>query len=153
MKKRVAVIGIIIFCFWIMGCSNMIDGMYDNDKAIKDTSNSYNLGEETQNIEGLNYLGTVEFEGMDTIWKYETTEKETLKISFSLNIEAGEAKLVYISPEGDIQTLVDKSTDSMIYQEIELEKGLNRIKVMAKNKAKLDLTLQVSSGELKRLGF
>ncbi|BCJ92765.1 hypothetical protein acsn021_03340 [Anaerocolumna cellulosilytica] len=155
MKKKLLCLGI---AFLLVGCSrNYMSSLYSNDKEIVSESNSFSVDEETQNIEGQQYSGSLVLEGMDTIWKYDAKEDMNIDISYELSVNKGKAKLVLISPDDACETIVENN-EKAEQKELEtvtvtLKKGENRIKLVAADKAQIDLDLSVDKGEFNKVGI
>lgn len=154
--KKVIICVVIVMLF--SACSNNpMNSLYTNDKKISSDSNSYNLNDETQNIEGQKYSGSYEFEGMDTLWKYEVERDCEIDISYLLTVTKGKAKLVLISPDGTLTTItenVDNSKQNGLDNiSLSLQKGENRIKLIAANKAHIEIEVQINEGEFEKLGM
>lgn len=49
---------------------------------------------------------------MDTIWEYECESDTTIDISYSLSTSSGKSKIVLISPDGDLTTIVENIDNS-----------------------------------------
>lgn len=149
---------IIIFTLVCTGCGlSPMKSLYSKDSKISSASNSFNLNSEEQSIDTEGYTGKLEFEGMDTIWKFETEKDAEIKISYLLSVRSGKAKLVLINPECEVEILVENK-DNTIQEQLEmirvsLKKGENRIKLVASDKAKIDIKLQIDVGELNKIGF
>ncbi|MGF7059655.1 hypothetical protein [Brassicibacter mesophilus] len=157
MKKLIIVYGIIITLLFA-GCGmNYMSSQYSNDSKISSDANSFNLNSEEQLIDGQEYIGKLEFEGMDTIWRYNAESDMDIKLSCLLSVNKGKAKLVFINSAGELETLAE-SKDNIVQNDMEtitvsLKKGENRIKIVASNKAQIELKLNVDVGELNKIGF
>jgi len=132
----------------VTGCS--INNLYNNTKALQKDSNTYNLDEESQRVESQMYEGSITFEGVSTIWRYEV--EETTEIDFNINMESnsGRAKIILLKPDGEIEVLIEHDADSMTSNEVfslNLEPGLNRIRVVAADKAEIKLVTTCEYGE------
>ena len=141
---------VIVFAMMVMvtGCS--INNLYNNTKALQKDSNTYNLDEESQRVESQMYEGSITFEGVSTIWRYEV--EETTEIDFNINMESdsGRAKIILLKPDGEIEVLIEHDKDSMTSNEVfslNLEPGLNRIRVVAADKAEIKLVTTCEYGE------
>lgn len=142
----------------LSGCSNnSMNLVYTNDKEIANDSNSYNLTDDKQNIDGQVYTGEFEFEGMDTLWTYETDQDCKIDISYLLSLSRGKAKLVLITPDGAVTNIVENTNnskkDKLTTISLSLLKGENRIKLIAANKAQIELEVQIDQGDFEKLGW
>lgn len=156
MKKIVLVC--IVMLVVLSGCSsNMMNGLYKNDERILSTNNSYNLNGEEQEIDGQTYKGNVEFEGMDTIWVYKAESNCEIEMSYLLSVLEGKAKLVLIASDGTLTTIAENTNKSkdeeLTVTSLSLLAGENRIKLIAANKAQIELEIQSEVGEFSKLGM
>lgn len=148
----------ILLVLILSGCSNnSMNTLYSNDKKIASDSNSFNLNSDKQSIDGQAYNGKLEFEGMDTLWKYKADKDYKIDISYLLSVAKGKAKLVLIYPDGTV-TNIEENTDKAKPNELSttsltLLKGENRIKLVGANKAQIDLEVKISEGEFEKLGM
>ena len=148
--------------FGVMVCascaSTSMADMYDNDSKIADNSNSYNLINCEQHIDGQNYQCRIEkLEGMDTVWTYDAAEDVSAELSYSVSVYNGKMKLVLIAPDDSLTTIAEITAEtasgaSQKYT-VHLKKGKNRIKVVAAKDTKLDIELSIPIGEFEELGF
>lgn len=131
--------------------------IYSNDKKIANDSNSYNLTDDKQNIDGQIYTGEFEFEGMDALWTYKTEQDCKIDISYLLSLSRGKAKLVLITPDGAVTNIVENTDNSkqneLTTTSLSLLKGENRIKLVAANKAQIELEVKIDEGDFEKLGF
>ena len=139
------------------GCSSSkIRSIYNNDDKIASNSNSYNLSEDEQEIVGKRFSGKVEFEGMDTIWTYESEDDIEIEMTYLLKLKKGKAKLVLISPDGSLTNTIEVNKDSVLedyaVNKLSIKKGLNRIKLVAAN-AKIEFDISIDYGTFSELGF
>lgn len=141
---------VIVFAMIVLvtGCS--INDLYNNTKALQKDSNTYNLDEESQRVEGQLYEGYITFEGISTIWRYEVEETTDIDFNISMESNSGRAKIILLKPDGEIEVLIEHDVDSMTSNEVfslKLEPGLNRIRVVAANKAEIKLVTTCEYGE------
>jgi hypothetical protein len=140
------------------GCgANYMSSLYSKDDKIASDTNSFTLDKKEQAVDGQAYSGKLKFEGMDTIWEYNAEDDIEIELSYLLLVKKGKAKLVLINPVGELETIV-KNEDNSIQEDMEtikvsLKKGENRIKLVAADKAEIELKLNVSEGELNNVGF
>ncbi|MGF7056907.1 hypothetical protein [Brassicibacter mesophilus] len=156
--KRLIVVCCTIITLLCTGCGiNYMSSLYSNDSKISSDTNSFNLDNEEQSIDGQEYIGKLEFEGMDTIWRYNAENDMDIKLSYLLSVNKGKAKLVLINSAGELETLVENK-DNIIQNDMEtitvpLKKGENRIKIVALNKAQIELKFNANVGEFNKIGF
>lgn len=149
---------IAIITFLCTGCStNPTNRLYSEDDQIISEEDTFNLNDKEQKIEGQVYRGQLEFEGMDTLWTYEVEEDIEVALSYLLSLSSGKAKLVHIDPEGEVSVIVenkDVSTQAALENcMLSLRKGENRIKLVAANKAQIDMQLEIGLGTFNKVGF
>ncbi|MBU3811785.1 MAG: hypothetical protein H9893_09065 [Candidatus Niameybacter stercoravium] len=148
---------IAIITFLCTGCSsNKMEEVYMQDDKLTNEGDSYSLHKEEQCVEGQVYTGQLEFEGVDTLWDYEAEEDMEVEVSYCLSVSHGKAKLVYIAPNDQTYIIVENKdrvkTDDLENAVLQIKKGRNRIKLVAMNKAQIDLKVKVSEGNLNTLG-
>ena len=102
-------------------------------------------------------IGSAEkLEGMDTIWEFDADEAEEVNISYSLTVTSGKAKLVYVSPDETVTTLVECIADGENEQSasefIEVEKGENRIRLVGAEGTSLEYEFTADTGEVEPFG-
>lgn len=154
--KKLIMFSICVLIF--TGCGvNTMSALYSNDSKISSDTNSFNLNEEEQRIDNQEYIGQLQFEGMDTIWKYDAEEDINVEISYNLSVTGGKAKLVLIYPEGKLETIVENKDNKIQEQEenttLALKEGNYTIKLVGANKAQIDLRFKASAGNLHTVGF
>ena len=153
MKKALAVVFIMILA--LTGCS--MGSIYSNEEKIAGDTNSYNLDVIEQKIDGHKFTGNIEFEGMDTIWKYQAEEDSLIDITYLIKLTSGKAKLVLISPDGDVVEIVENTDKSDLTETsttpLSLKKGENRIKLVAKDNAKISFEIGIEVGDFLELGM
>ena len=149
---------IAIITFLCTGCSSSKMGdIYMQDDKITNEGDSYSLHKEEQSIEGQVYTGQLEFEGMDTLWDYEAAEDMEVEVSYCLSVSQGKAKLVYIDSNDQPHIIVENKdrvkTEELENVVLQIKKGRNRIKLVAMNRAQINLRFKISEGNLNSLGF
>ena len=157
--KKILII-LMVSVFMLSGCSSeMINAIsegansaYEDDERIAGTSNSYNKSFSLQQSKNGHLTGTVKnMQGMDTIWKYKAKEDMELQMDYLLNNKAGQVKLVLILPDDSLVTLVEVNEDSekqeeMLSETVTLLKGMNRIKLVAKDAEEIEYELNIPEG-------
>lgn len=157
MKIKLRILLIISSVMLLTGCSNQfINSNYNNEKKIA-SDNTFNLFEEEQSIEGDNFKGNAEIEGTDVIWTYDAEEAEDIDIMYSLNARKGKAKIVLIKPDGAVETLIentsDLKTEDLTTKSLHLDKGENRIKLVAATGTEVEFDITLPKGEFEKLGL
>ena len=157
MNSKYLFAGILTVVFLITGCVNSsMFKVYDDDQKITSASNSFNLTNVNQTSEDGRFTASVEkMEGMDTLWSFDAEEDTILDITYILNVSSGKAKLVLINPDGELSIIAECSSEMAepAQSVLNLEKGKNRIKLVAAEKAKFDIELSISEGTFEKLGF
>lgn len=156
--KKYSIALLLIMVFTITGCSSIpMSSIYDNDKKISSISNTYSLSNYNQNVEGDRLTAEIKsLVGMDTVWKYRAKEDSELEILYSLNVVSGKAKLVHIAPDKTVTPIAEATPDTNISELVKdvlpIQKGLNRIKIVAGEGTKLDIVLEIQEGNLESIG-
>lgn len=152
----------LILAVLLMGCltacaSNPMTAVYNDDAKIASQSNTYNLINCEQDIEGQNYKANIEkIEGMDTVWTYEATEDETVELTYFVSVYSGKVKLVLIAPDNSLTVITEmtpetKSEDVQTCM-LDLQQGENRIKIVGAENTKVDVDLTIPKGNFCELG-
>ncbi len=140
----------------LTGCdiSNRI--YYDNSKIIKDYD-SLNIDMIEETAGDATYSAILKLSGSATIWKYESDKDITLKAPYDLLVKSGKAKIVLISPDNKITTLIESSGESVGRKtsvfKLNIKKGYNRIKLVGYEKADIDLEIHIEKGEFQEIDF
>lgn len=146
MKKRM---GIMLLCavMLLTGCAGYDPTtVYDNNRRIAGQSNTYNKVNYKQSQKDNTYKISCElFEGMDTIWNYNASEDMEIQMEYTLAVESGKAKLVLISPDGEVETITEVTNENEVNDSVEvtlqLEEGENRIKLVGGADTSVDLEM------------
>ena len=158
MKRKYTGI-LLLVAILVTGCtSNYITSIYDSDEQISSISNTYNLINVTQAIEGEKFTGEIEkFEGMDTIWSYEATEDMELEITYLLNAMKGRVKLVLISPDGSLTNVIERSDNATFTDYatsiMQIKKGTNRLKMVGGKGCSIEFEITIPCGKFQQLGM
>lgn len=149
MKKTSIVV--LLVALLLIGCGSLEQhNLYDNDRQIEGEGNSYSRSNYSQNVNGNRlYLNIGFMDGMDTIWEYNANSESSVAIDYDISLKSGKAKLVLITPDGDLSTIAEatKSEAFSGSSDISVNKGRYRIKLVTEN-AKFELNLSASDGEL-----
>lgn len=153
--KKIAV-ALVSVCV-LTGCT--VSSIYSNEDKIISGTNTFNLSEEEQTIEGQKFIAEVQFGGMDTIWICEAGADYEVDIDYSLDLSEGKAKLVLISADGTIADIVESEFEEEDTSEkigtmtLSLKKGENRIKLIAIDKSEVSFEIEIEDGEFYKLGM
>lgn len=142
----------------LSGCvMNIGARVYDNEGALAGDSNSYNLTNYSGSQSDQTVSGSAEkLEGMDTIWEFDTDEEKEVNISYSLTVTAGKAKLIYVSPDRTVTTLIEciagEESGQPISEIIKAEAGENRIRLVGAQDTSLEYEFTADMGEVEPFG-
>lgn len=154
---RKMIVGTLLVVFLLSGCSNAMADIYDNESKITSDTNSFNLDGIEQEIEGNSYNATIEkMEGMDTVWTLDTEEETTVDISYDITLYNGKVKVVLIYPDGELTTLaecISNQDNSSNSTSLTLPRGEYRIKKIAGENTKFDISLSITDGSFHELGL
>ena len=154
---RKMIVGTLLVVFLLSGCSNAMADIYDNESKITSDTNSFNLDGIEQEIEGNSYNATIEkMEGMDTVWTLDTEEETTVDISYDITLYNGKVKVVLIYPDGELTTLaecISNQDNSSNSTSLTLPQGEYRIKIIAGENTKFDISLSITDGSFHELGL
>ena len=131
----------------------MTEGYTDDDKIVSG-SNSYVQTNARQTIMGRKLTRNTTFAGMDIVWEYTAKEDCIVEMPCYLEVVRGKAKLVLISPDDTITTILEveqtegeEAVGMNSTASLSLQKGKNRLKLVAVNDTKLLLTMEVAVGK------
>lgn len=140
-------------CFMAGCASKTMVAVYDNNKMIASDSDTYNLDNIEQIAEDGHFTASVEkMEGMDTIWNYAAKEDTVIDITYTLNVSSGKMKLVLISPEGEVSIIAECDSEMTESSTLNVEKGKNRIKIVADENTKFDIDIYILDGAFEEMG-
>lgn len=159
-KNLIVISMLSIFMFIIfIGCGDgdITSAIYNNDKKLAETSDSWSLFNNNQSIENNEFNGTYELSGCGTIWRYSSDEQFDLQVPYNLTVNSGKAKLILITPDNEVKTLVENTSKSPVKYEstftLPIEKGLNRIKLVGSKKANIQVQLKIDEGTFEKIEF
>lgn len=158
-NKNLIVISLLsIFMFIVfIGCGDTNSAIYNNDKKLAETSDSWSLFNNNQSIANNEFNGTYELSGCGTIWRYSSDEQVDLQVPYNLIVKSGKAKLILITPDNEVKTLVENTSKSPVKDEatftLPIEKGLNRIKLVGSKKANIQVQLKIDEGTFEKIEF
>ncbi|AEB76386.1 hypothetical protein [Clostridium botulinum] len=152
-KKILVVISSMIITLLIVCNCDVTNNVYNN--KIANQYDSFRIDEIHENIEPGIYSCRLKLSGSLTIWEYKSDKNLNLEISYILSVKCGKAKIVLISSDNKVITIV-QNTDRLIQENkmnvnIPIKKGINRIKVVGYHKADIDMELQIKEGKFKNL--
>ena len=127
--------------------------IYDDYTRIAAASNSYCLSDARQMVQGASYQGSMRFEGTGTLWQYDAPQAQTVTCTFSLSVEDGRAKLVWIEPDGQVGILAENNTTPTQTVTIPISAGVHRIKLVGAEQAHVTVQLALSAGLCAEIGF
>lgn len=94
---------------------------------------------------------------MDTVWSYESEEDKLLDITYLINVTSGKLKLVLISPDNSVTNIIEQTEKSDMTNSatnnLDIKKGLNRIKIVGDKDTVADLDIKIIQGDFKELGM
>lgn len=141
----------------LSGCGGEdMAALYDNNDKIAAETNSFNLSGIKQVALKEHYSANIgKMEGMDTVWIYNAEEDERVDFTYLLKVYSGKAKLVLISPEGEILTIAecDEEMEEAVSTGFYVSKGKNRIKIVTGSETEFDVDLSASAGKFLKMGF
>ncbi|MDU4861622.1 MAG: 50S ribosomal protein L7ae [Terrisporobacter othiniensis] len=159
MNKNKYVMIFIVLSMVLVGCSkNYMASIYNDNEKISSDANSFNLDVDKQSIDGQKSKGVIKkIEGMDTIWTYESDKDMELDMTYLLNVVSGKLKLVLISPDSSVTTLIERSKESEVVDyatnTLQIKKGLNRIKIVANKNTSIEFNIIIPNGQFNELGM
>ena len=95
-------------------------------------------------------------EGMDTIWTMDVEEETTVDIEYDITLYNGKVKVVLVSPDDELTILaecISNQDDSSNTTSLALTQGEYRIKIVAGEDTKFDISLSISDGSFHELGL
>lgn len=156
-KKKLIILPILLISIVLLtGCFKVIDfdTIYDDDKAISKSYNSFNMTNPQTNIKDNIFYGTLTLSGMKEIWDYTTDIDEEIELTYILSTDKGDAKLALIDDDGIVTTLIDtvdlEESDNERTITFPVTKGQNRIKLVGRD-AKINFSFEFDKGNLKKL--
>lgn len=152
MKKIIALFLLCCTIILISGCADDRNAIYDDSVKIAKSSDSHLSVMSVYNRNDNEFnMSAQSFTGAKTIWNYDAKNEGDVTFSYSLSVsEGGKAKLVLITPDNEVVTLIENidNIEEIQSQTVSLKKGKNRIKIVGYDDPKLNLVLSVDVGEL-----
>lgn len=141
----------------LSGCGGEdMAALYDNSEKIAAETNSFNLSGIRQVALNEHYSANIgKMEGMDTVWIYNAEEDERVDFTYLLKVYSGKLKLVLISPEGEVSTIVEceEEMEEAVSTGFNVSAGKNRIKIVAGKETEFDVDLSATAGKFLKMGF
>lgn len=153
MKRRKLLFVMIAMILALVGCALILQvDVYDDEEALARTSNTYRIIGQSVRIVNQNCVGSMQrFEGMNTLWTSTVSNDGSIDITYKLSVSGGKLKLVLITPDDAVTTLVEITPDTTMedYETIsvEVKKGENRIKLVGSGAEKLNFDITIPIGE------
>lgn len=157
MKINKIIAGTLLVIVLFTGCEiNPAVAVYDNNEKIASESNTFNLDAVEQEIKDGQMTANVEsMEGMETIWSFSSKEDKEVDITYYLNVYSGRLKMVLISPDGELNIIeeCDAETPGLLQSTLNIQSGVNRIKLVADKDTKFDIEVNIAEGDFLKIGF
>ena len=158
MRRFILVFGVALFLSFV-GCNGGMQSLYSDDEMSKvyedkeellDEGDTISINKDETIIDDLEYTRFLEIEGVQTIWNCDVREGVEVKLEYELDVKNGWAKIIFVDSNGKITKIAEtngitkdsKKGDSLL----KLTKGKNRIRVVGKDRAKLELEANIEAG-------
>lgn len=155
MKKLLLLMSLMMLL--LTSCKDQSSSLYYNDEEIVSDYNTFNLTVINQTLSNHQLTGTVEFEGMDTIWSLVSSTEMELDITYFFHIVQGKVKLVHITPDNTLTTITEvigeEALEEPITSTLLIKEGYNRIKLVADKYTSFEFEVRMLEGELQKLGM
>ena len=134
----------------LTGCSgNAGRDVYGDDAKIAG-EDRYQIGSFSGNVDSTSYSGTfLNASGSRSLWVYSASAPETHEIDCTLSLEKGRAKLVLVTPEGSVATLLEVSATSPVDTSVltlEVPKGESVLKIVMDDVSEMTMALRFDGG-------
>ena len=145
--KKSGILLIIVFCFFMTGCSNKFaENEYDSVEKIIESEDRYAKESSVFNsIDGGYSLVVSKFDGRQTLWTDTLEESQSVEIEFSFALTEGRAKIVHIDADGNVTTLIEctpeTSTDGYLTKTVSMSTGENKLKIVGFDCENIDLEM------------
>lgn len=136
------------------GCGYNMGEIYEMESAIAESNDTFDLEKRSEVIEDNIYEGEYKLDGYGLIWSYVSEEDKDINVPYHLNVISGKAKLVLITDDNTVTTLVENDSNSAIQDEtleVHIKKGTNRIKIVG-YKANINISLNIDDGDFTTIG-
>ena len=126
-------LGICMLCiFFMCGCGNSKSNIYNDDKKIAADSDTFSISNSEGEVINNEYKEQLTLDGDYTIWQCDCDSDRQTEVAYSLKASNGSAKLVLITPDNKVNTIVQvtdkKNKSEMTKVKLDLGRGKNRIK-------------------------
>lgn len=154
-KTSLLLISIILLSFIFLFNWWQPNNFYNASNELISSSDKWSAKHLNQSISENTYKGTCSFNGYGTIWSYNCDEDKVITAPYSLNVKSGQAKLILITEDNEVSTIVENTANAEITEgklNIHVKKGDNRIKFVGSD-ADAELELTIEEGTLKTIDF
>ncbi|SKB67370.1 hypothetical protein SAMN06296386_103343 [Lachnospiraceae bacterium] len=156
--RKSEMFGVLLASCLLVACgANPMAEIYENDTKIASEGNSFNYYKDIeQNIEDSSFTASVHgMDGMDTVWTYNTETESEIQVNFDMALNVGNVKVVFISPDGQLDTIAECTEEETLEgtKTVAVKKGENRIKIVSREKAEFDISLNIDEGTFEKLSF
>lgn len=147
--RKVKLLTIFMICVMLTGCNNdFAERQYDSNAKIAESEDRYaKSGSVTNRYDDRVDLTVEKFDGRQTVWSKEYSENQDVEIEFSLTIISGKVKLVHIDDDGNVSTIVECTSDSIVDQTTEytvsMKEGSNRLKIVGYDCQDIDFHMEI----------
>lgn len=151
-KKSLIMLLILLILNLLVGCeTSYMQEVYNNDTKIAAEGDSFGIDKSECNIDSGIMKSSVKFSGTLMLWKFKSSENMELKVPYKFSVKGGKAKIVLISPDNTVTTLIEKPLKSDEKEPdvltISIKEGVNRIRLVGANKPDIDFELNIDKGE------
>lgn len=156
--RKSGILGVLLISCLLTACgSNPMAEIYENDSKIASEGNSFSYYEDIeQNVEDSSFIASVHgMDGMDTVWTYNAETESEIQIDFDMALSVGNVKVVFISPDGQLDNIAECTEEETLEgtKAVAVKKGENRIKIVSREKAEFDISLNIDEGTFEKLSF
>lgn len=155
-KLTITIVGILITVSAIIALINIFNNnyaggyqksIYDDNSKIISESDSYSyldrIDKSTDEKLKLKFTLT----GMESVYRFDVKEDEVININYDANISSGKFKVVLVSPEDEVITLLEGSSSDS--KDIKINKGENIIKIVGNNaKGTVEISIKSTDNEI-----
>lgn len=158
-KKRILLFFMaIIMGTLLIGCADTsMNVLYNNNSEIAKDYNSFSLNRCEETVDKNVYKGKLKLTGHIIIWDYESDTDLDLEVPYKLLVKKGKAKIVLISPDNKVVTLIENTSKSSNKEntsiKLPIKKGNNRIKLVGFDNADIQVELHIDRGTFSKRNF
>ena len=125
---------------------------YDDEKAIAKSGKQLISMHNPLSTDVNKFHDKARLSGGFTAWKFEAAKDKTVEVPYEFYVAQGMTKLVFVTPDGKVQTLIEKqgSTKNNTTKgtfKLNLKKGDNFIRIVGKDQAMYGVNLAPPEGE------